>query len=49
MEKELRNARMGVVQINPLYGTETSREGNTYTTSLEQPITSRVSASFSLR
>jgi hypothetical protein len=47
--KELRNARMGVVQINPLYGTETSWEGNNDTTSLEKTITSTVSATFSLR
>lgn len=47
--KELRSARMGVVQINPLYGTETSWEGNNDTTSLEKTITSTVSATFSLR
>ena len=47
--KELRAARMGVVQINPLYGTETSWEGNNDTTSLEKTITSTVSATFSLR
>jgi hypothetical protein len=46
--KELRNARMGVVQINPLYGTETSWEGNNDTSSLEKTITSTVSAVFSL-
>ena len=49
MEKELRNARMGGVQINPLYGTETSWEGNNDTTSLEKTIMSTVSATFSLR
>lgn len=47
--KELRNARMGVVQINPLYGTETSWEGNNDTSSLEKTITSTVSATFSLK
>jgi hypothetical protein len=46
--KELRNARMGVVQINPLYGTETSWEGNNDTSSLDKTITSTVSAVFSL-
>lgn len=47
--KELRNARMGVVQINPLYGTETSWEGNNDTSSLEKTITSTISATFSLK
>ncbi len=47
--KELRNARMGVVQINPLYGTETSWEGNNDTSSLEKTITSTVGATFSLK
>lgn len=47
--KELRQARMGVVQINPLYGTETSWEGNNDTTSLEKTITSTVGATFSLK
>lgn len=47
--KELRQARMGVVQINPLYGTATSWEGNNDTTSLEKTITSTVGATFSLR
>jgi uncharacterized protein len=47
--KELRNARMGVVQINPLYSTATSWEGNNDTTSLEKTITTTVTATFSLR
>ena len=47
--KALRNARMGVVQINPLYGTTTSWEGVNDTTSLEKTITSTVGATFSLR
>jgi hypothetical protein len=47
--KELRQARMGVVQINPIFGTATSWEGNNDTTSLEKTITSTVSATFSLK
>ena len=46
--KELRNARMGVVQINPLYSTATSWEGNNDTSSLEKTITTTVSATFAL-
>jgi hypothetical protein len=46
--KELRSARMGVVQINPLYSSATSWEGNNDTTSLEKTITTTVSATFSL-
>lgn len=47
--QELRNARMGVVQINPRYSTATSWEGNNDTSSLEKTITSTVTATFSLR
>lgn len=47
--KELRSARMGVVQINPLYSSATSWEGNNDTTSLEKTITTTVTATFSLR
>ncbi|MDF3057561.1 MAG: hypothetical protein K0R17_1776 [Rariglobus sp.] len=47
--KELRNARMGVVQINPLYSSATSWEGNNDTSSLEKTITTTVTATFSLR
>jgi hypothetical protein len=46
--KELRNARMGVVQINPLYSTATSWEGNNDTSSLEKTITCTVGATFAL-
>lgn len=46
--KELRTARMGVVQINPLYSTATSWEGNNDTSSLEKTITTTVSATFAL-
>ena len=47
--KELRNARMGVVQINPLYSSSTSWEGNNDASSLEKTITATISATFSLR
>ena len=46
--KELRSARMGVVQINPAYSTATSWEGNNDTSSLEKTITTTVTATFSL-
>lgn len=46
--KELRSARMGVVQINPLHSTATSWEGNNDTSSLEKTITTTVSATFAL-
>ncbi len=46
--KELRTARMGVVQINPLYSSATSWEGNNDTSSLEKTITTTVSATFAL-
>ena len=46
--KELRSARMGVVQINPRYSTATSWEGNNDTSSLEKTITTTMTASFSL-
>jgi hypothetical protein len=47
--KELRSARMGVVQINPLYSTGTSWEGNNDTSSLEKTIITTVNATFALR
>jgi hypothetical protein len=47
--KELRNARMGVVQINPLYSGSTSWEGNNDTSSLEKTITATIGATFALR
>lgn len=47
--KELRNARMGVVQINPLYSSSTSWEGNNDTTSLEKTITATIGATFAMR
>lgn len=47
--KELRAARMGVIQINPLYSSETSWQGNNDTSSPEKTITATVSATFSLQ
>lgn len=47
--KELRSARMGVVQINPLYSGATSWEGNNDTSALEKTITATVAATFTLR
>lgn len=47
--RELRSARMGVVQINPRYSTATSWEGNNDVTSLEKTITTTVTAVFSLQ
>ncbi len=46
---ELRSARMGVVQINPLHSAATSWEGNNDRSSLEKTITATVAATFSLR
>jgi hypothetical protein len=45
---QLQTARMGVVQINPLYSSATSWEGNNDTTSLEKTIIATVNATFSL-
>lgn len=45
---QLRAAHMGVVQINPLYSTATSWEGNSDTTSVEKTITATVNATFAL-
>jgi uncharacterized protein len=47
--KELRSARMGVVQINPRYSTATSWEGNNDTSSLEKTMITTVNATFALR
>jgi hypothetical protein len=47
--KELRSARMGVVQINPLYSGATSWEGNNDTSALEKTITATVAATFTLK
>ncbi len=45
----LRNAKAGVVQINPLHSSATSWEGNNDTTSLEKTIIATVSASFAMK
>jgi hypothetical protein len=47
--KELRSARMGVVQINPRYSAATSWEGNNDTSSLEKTMITTVNATFALR
>jgi hypothetical protein len=47
--RALRSAKMGVVQINPLYSTATSWEGNNDTSSLDKTITATVAATFALR
>jgi hypothetical protein len=47
--KELRSAKVGVVQINPLYSSATSWEGNNDTSALEKTITTTVTATFSLK
>lgn len=47
--KELRAAKVGVVQINPLYSSATSWEGNNDSSSLEKTITTTVTATFSLK
>src|SRR5262249_53542070 len=44
----IREARMGVMQINPSHSNSTSGEGNNDTTSLEKEITAIVSARFQL-
>jgi hypothetical protein len=46
--KELRSARMGVVQINPLYSSSTSWEGNNDASSLEKTITATIGATFAM-
>ena len=47
--RALRSAKMGVVQINPLYSSATSWEGNNDTSSVDKTITATVSATFALR
>lgn len=47
--KELRTARIGVLQINPLCSAATSGEGNNDTFSIEKTIPSTITPSFSLR
>jgi len=47
--RALRSAKMGVVQINPLYSSATSWEGNNDTSAVDKTITATVSATFALR
>lgn len=47
--KELRNAKMGVVQINPLYSSSTSWEGNNDTSAVEKTIIATVTTTFAMR
>lgn len=44
----IREARMGVMQINPLHSTDVSHSGNNDTSSLEKEITAVVSAKFAV-
>lgn len=47
--KELRNARMGVVQINPLYSSSTSWQGNNDTSSVDKTIIATVTTTFAMK
>jgi hypothetical protein len=47
--RALRTAKMGVVQINPVYSTATSDGGNSDEFSLEKTIIVSVSAKFTLK
>ena len=47
--RALRSAKMGVVQINPLYSSATSWEGNNDTSAVDKTITATVTATFALR
>ncbi len=47
--KSLLNARMGVVQINSLYSSSTSWEGNNDTTAVEKTIIATVTTTFAMR
>ncbi len=47
--KELSAARMGVVQINPLYSSATGWERNNDASSLDKIITATVTSTFSLQ
>lgn len=46
--KELRSAHMGVVQINPLFSSATSWEGNNDTSSIDKTIIATIGATFAL-
>lgn len=45
----LRNAKVGVIQINPLHSNATSWDGNNDTTSLDKTILATVTASFGMK
>jgi hypothetical protein len=47
--KQLQTAHTGVVQINPLYSSATSWQGNNDTKSIDKTITATVSATFALQ
>lgn len=47
--KELRSAKMGVVQINSLYSSSTSWEGNNDTSAVEKTIIATVTTTFAMR
>ncbi len=47
--KSLLNARMGVVQINPLYSSSTSWEGNNDTSAVEKTIIATVTTTFAMK
>ena len=47
--KQLRSAKVGVIQINPQYTTATSWEGNNDTTSVNKTITATVAATFDMK
>lgn len=47
--KALQNARMGVVQINPIHSSATSWEGNNDTSSVEKTIIATITATFAMK
>jgi hypothetical protein len=47
--RALRAAKMGVVQINPLYSTATSWEGNNDTSSVDKTIIATITAAFAMK
>ena len=47
--QQLRSAKMGVFQINPIYSLQTSSDGMNDTTSLEKTILAVVTVSFSMK
>lgn len=47
--KSLLNARMGVVQINPLYSSSTSWEGNNDTSAVDKTIIATVTTTFAMK